>query len=159
MADDRDELSATQRVLNAALALNEAVYELVSLAQVPQILETHLLEACMAAEPKTVAFASALDKVAEAISHLHHAGGSPADTAVLALAAEDWTHGVLIDLDKHTGVLARNWKGPISIGRSTRPLLGRPVWTCNLHVDGESMVSGRGPTIQVAVDGALEKAR
>lgn len=94
MADERDELTPAQQVLGAAIGLNEAVYDLMSSAQVPdmmqRILDAHAASTDPDDEPP---FAEAFDKIAQGICDLFHAAGNPAALERLADAAERWVRG------------------------------------------------------------------
>lgn len=89
MADERDELTPAQVILNAALALNEAVHELTSLAQLSPAKLRPLVEASTGEGPIT---APAIDHVAAALQDLAYLDKFGA-LSKLAAAAEAWMHG------------------------------------------------------------------
>lgn len=91
MADERDELTPAQQILGAALSLNEAVYELMSQAQTPDLLGKRLA----AADPgdDDPPFAEVFDKIAEGVCNLFHAAGKPEALERFADAAARWVRG------------------------------------------------------------------
>jgi hypothetical protein len=89
MGDERDELTAAQVILNAALALNEAAYELMSLAQLNSYQLRQLVDASSGEGPITSA---AVDKIAAALEDLGYLDKFGAIDG-LRKAADEWTHG------------------------------------------------------------------
>ena len=98
--DERDELTPAQQVLNAALELNEAVYELMALAQQPDMLARLVAGFAKGQDAGATShddadppFAEAVDKIASALCDLHHTLGEPLITSRLADAAQRWVRG------------------------------------------------------------------
>lgn len=92
LTDERDELTPAQQALAAALELNEAMTELLSCAQNPDMLARSI--AMYAADPDgEPPHAAALDAIAQAISDLHHMAGRPTCSAALTEAADRWIRG------------------------------------------------------------------
>lgn len=91
MPDERDDLTPAQQVLGAAISLNEATYELMTLAQAPDILARILAKATPSDEDP--AFSEVFDKIAEGLCNLYHAAGKPEALGRLADAAAGWVRG------------------------------------------------------------------
>lgn len=90
MPDERDDLTPAQQLLGAAISLNEATYELMTLAQAPDILARILAHSDADGQPH---FAEVFDKIAEGLSNLYHVADRPEALAPLADAAERWVRG------------------------------------------------------------------